>query len=145
MNTRIIIAAAIASFGSQLAFGQGGLSAGNDHGRTENSGLPPRTTGLQSQQMQTTTTKTVMPVGVKGYLDKVIGNSKDHKFHMTVNGKDLPLTPVKFHEEQKLGAGKSAMAVDMKGVAGKVYEIDFVTFGGVVSDGKIRKINGKAL
>jgi hypothetical protein len=147
MNTRIIIAAAIASFGSQLAFGQaGGLSAGNDHGRTESSGLPPRTTGLQSQQMTTTTTKkTVLPVGVKGYLDNVIGNSKDHKFHMTVNGKDLPLTPVKFHEEQKLGAGKSATAVDMKGVDGKVYEMNFVTSGGVVAGGKIVKINGKAL
>ena len=91
------------------------------------------------------TTKTTVPVGVKGYLDNVIGNSKDHKFHMTVNGKDLPLTPVKFHDEQKLSAGKSAMAVDMKGVAGKVYEIDFVMSGGVVTDGKIRKINGKAL
>ena len=135
MNTRIIIAAAIASFGSQLAFGQMGGYGG---------GQPPRTTGGQSQQMQTTT-KTTVPVGVKGYLDNVIGNSKDHKFHMTVNGKDLPLTPVKFHEEQKLGAGKSAMAVDMKGVVGKVYEIDFVTSGGVVTDGKIRKINGKAL
>ncbi len=104
--------------------------------------------------------QTTVPVGVKGYLDNVIGNSKDHKFHMTVNGKDLPLTPVKFHEEQKLGAGKSAMAVDMKGelgagksamavdmkgVVGNVYEIDFVTSGGVVTDGKIRKINGKAL
>ncbi len=99
------------------------------------------------QIQRSTTTKTTVPVGVKGYLDNVIGNSKDHKFHMTVNGKDLPLTPVKFqfHEEQKLGAGKSAMAVDMKGVDGKVYEIDFVTSGGVVTDGKIRKINSKAL
>ncbi len=97
MNTRIIIAAAIASFGSQLAFGQMGGYGG---------GQPPRTTGGQSQQMQTTT-KTTVPVGVKGYLDNVIGNSKDHKFHMTVNGKDLPLTPVKFHEEQKLGNGKA--------------------------------------
>ncbi len=98
----------------------------------------------EAPQMSTTT-KTTVPVGVKGYLDNVIGNSKDHKFHMTVNGKDILLTPVKFHEEQKLGAGKSAMAVDMKGVDGKVYEIDFVTSGGVVTDGKIRKINGKAL
>jgi hypothetical protein len=146
MNTRIIIAAAIASFGSQLAFGQGGLSAGNDHGRTESNGLPPSTTGLQSQQMTTTTTKkTVLPVGVKGYLDSQMANSKDHRFHMSVNGKDLPLTPVTYHAEQKLGAGKSAMAVDMKGVDGKVYEMNFVTSGGVVAGGKIVKINGKAL
>jgi hypothetical protein len=136
MITRIVLAAVIASFVTNgTAFAQMGGYGG---------GQPPRTTGGQSQQMQTTT-KTTVPVGVKGYLDNVIGNSKDHKFHMTVNGKDLPLTPVKFHEEQKLGAGKSAMAVDMKGVDGKVYEIDFVTSGGVVTDGKIRKINDKAL
>jgi hypothetical protein len=107
---------------------------------------PSRQPPSASQPMTTTTTKkTVPPVGVKGYLDNVIGNSKDHKFHMTVNGKDLPLTPVKLHEEQKLGGGKTQMAVDMKGVDGKVYEIDFVTSGGVVTDGKIQKINGKAL
>ena len=113
--------------------------------------MQPRTQPAQqptsgSQQMTTTTTKkTVMPVGVKEYLDNVMGNSKDHKFHMNVNGKDLPFTPVKFHEEQKLGGGKTQMAVDMKGVDGKVYEIDFITSGGTVTDGKIRKINGKPL
>ncbi len=36
-----------------------------------------------------------------------------------------PLTPVTFHDEQKLGGGKTQMAVDMKGVDGKSYEIEF--------------------
>ena len=139
MNTRILIPLVIGTFMGSSTFAQLTLptcyarSTGG-YGGNPGGHIP-----------WSTTTKTTVPVGVKGYLDNVIGNSKYHKFHMTVNGKDLPLTPVKFHEEQKLGAGKSAMAVDMKGVAGKVYEIDFVTSGGVVTDGKIRKINGKAL
>jgi hypothetical protein len=142
MNTRILIPLVIGTFMGSSTFAQLTLPTCYARSTGGYGGNP----GGQIQMSTTrTTTKTVMPVGVKGYLDNVIGNSKDHKFHMTVNGKDLPLTPVEFHEEQKLGGGKSAMVVDMKGVAGKVYEIDFVTFGGVVSDGKIRKINGKAL
>jgi hypothetical protein len=141
MNTRILIVLVAAVSVAPTAFGQ--MYGGQ---QIQPATQPQQQTTSGSQPMTTTTTKkTVRPVGVKEYLDNVIGNSKDHKFHMTVNGKDLPLTPVKFHEEQKLGGGKSAMAVDMKGVDGKVYEIDFVTSGGVVTDGKIRKINGKAL
>ena len=141
MNTRILIVLIAAVSVAPTAFGQ------MYGGQPQPAAQPPQQATGGSQQMTTTTTtkKTVMPVGVKGYLDNVMGNSKDHKFHMNVNGKDLPLTPVKFHEEQKLGGGKTQMAVDMKGVDGKVYEIDFVTSGGVVTDGKIRKINGKAL
>lgn len=106
---------------------------------------PQQQPGSGSQKMTTTTmTKTVLPVGVKGYLDNVMGNSKDHKFHMTVNGRDLPLTPVTYHEERKLGGGKTEMSVDMKGVDGKVYQVDFVTSNGQVTSGKITKINGKA-
>ena len=141
MNTRILIILVVAVSVAPTAFGQ--MYGGQ---QMHPAAQPQQQTTTGSQPMTTkTTTKTVMPAGVKGYLDNVIGNSKDHKFHMTVNGKDLPLTPVKFHEEQKLGGGKSAMAVDMKGVDGKVYEINFVTSDGVVTDGRIRKINGKAL
>jgi len=145
MNTRILIPLVIGTFMGSSTFAQSWLTLSSCRARS--TGLNDFGYGGQTQPTQnreapqmSTTTKTTVPVGVKGYLDNVIGNSKDHKFHMTVNGKDLPLTPVKFHEEQKLGAGKSAMAVDMKGVDGKVYEIDFVTSGGVVTDGKIRKI-----
>ncbi len=141
MNTRILIVLVAAVSIAPTAFGQ---MYGGQQMQQQTRSQQQTTSG--SEQMTTTTKKkTVPPVGVKGYLDNVIGNSKDHKFHMTVNGKDLPLTPVKLHEEQKLSGGKTQMAVDMKGVDGKVYEIDFVTSGGVVTDGKIRKINGKAL
>ena len=85
-----------------------------------------------------------MPVGVKGYLDSQIASSKDKKFHVTLNGKNLALTPLKFHEEKKLGGGKSSTAVDMKGADGKIYEIDFVSSGGHVTGASVGKVNGKS-
>ena len=85
-----------------------------------------------------------MPVGVKGYLDSQIASSKDKKFHVTLNGKDLALTPLKFREEKKLGGGKSSTAVDMKGVDGRIYEIDFVSSGGQVTGASVGKVNGKS-
>ena len=44
-----------------------------------------------------------MPVGVKAYLDSQMASSKDKKFHVALNGKDLALTPIKIREEKKLG------------------------------------------
>ena len=140
MNIRILIALAAAFSVAPTAFGQ--MYGGQ---QMQTATQPAQQTTSGSQKMTTTTkTKTVFPVGVKGYLDNVMGNSKDHKFHMNVNGKDLALTPVTFHEERKLGGAKTEMAVDMKGVDGKAYQIDFVTWSGQVTDGKITKINGKA-
>ena len=138
MNTRILAIAA--SFVASIAFGQM-----NQYGPppTQPQQIPqPNDTG--QQKTTTTTTKKVMPAGVKGYLDEQIANSKDKKFHASLNGKDLPMTPVKFHQETKLGGGKSTMAVEMKGSDGKVYEIDFVLSGGQVTGAKVGKVNGKA-
>ena len=137
MITRIVLAAAIASFGSQLAFGQmGGYGGGMSQ--------PPRPSGGQSQQTQTQTTKTTSPQGVKGYLDSKMASSKDKKFHVTLNGKDLALTPIKIREEKKLGGGKSSTPVDMKGADGRTYEIDFVLSAGQVTGASVGKVNGKA-
>ena len=140
MNTRILIAALVTSVISPIAFAQ--MSGG--YGGNMNQSQPPRTSGGQSMQTQTTTTKAAAPVGVKGYLDNVMANSKDNKFHATLSGKNLALTPIKFHEEKKLGGGKATTAVDMKGADGKIYEIDFVTSGEQVTSAKIGKVNGKA-
>ena len=85
-----------------------------------------------------------MPVGVKGYLDSQIASSKDKKFHVTLNGKDVALTPLKFGQEKKLGGGKSATVVEMKGVDGKIYEIDFTTTNGQVTGAAVGKVNGKS-
>jgi hypothetical protein len=138
MNKRILLAAVVTSLGSNVAFAQmGGYSGGMTQTQ------PPAANADRSQQT-TTTTKTIMPVGVKGYLDSQIASSKDKKFHVTLNGKDLALTPLKFREEKKLGGGKSSTAVDMKGVDGRIYEIDFVSSGGQVTGASVGKVNGKS-
>jgi hypothetical protein len=133
MNTRIIITIAVALFVISTASAQmGSYGAPQSHSAAS--------TADRSQQMTTTTTtKKVMPVGVKGYLDEQLANSKDKKFHVTLNGKDVALTPVKIHE-----AGSSVTPVDMKGADGRIYEIDFTTRNGQVTGARVGKINGKA-
>jgi len=138
MNTRIFIAIGAVSLMTSIAFAQMG-----SYGGRQQSQAPP-STGDKTQAMTTTTTKTVMPKGVKGYLDAQIAGSKDKKFHVALNGKDVALTPVTFHPEQKVGGGKASTAVDMKGADGKVYEIDFVTVNDQVTGARVGKVNGKA-
>lgn len=140
MKTRNLIAAVSALFIVPIAFGQmygGGYSQPQSQPQQSS-------TGGQQKKTTTTTTKKVMPTGVKGYLDEQLANSKDKKFHVSLNGKDLALTPANFHQEQKLSGGKGATAVDMKGADGRMYEIDFVTSGGQVTGAKVGKVNGKA-
>ena len=119
-----------------MGFGQGMYGGGY----TAPQGQPPQSTsGGQQKTTTTTTTKKVMPVGVKGYLEDQLAHSSDKKFHVLLNGKDLALTPVNFHAEQK-----GMTAVDMKGADGKTYEIDFVTSKGQVTGARVGKVNGKA-
>lgn len=139
MNTRILIAAVVASFITRIAFSQ---MYGGGYSQPKAQPAQPSTGG--QQKTTTTTTKTTTPVGVKGYLDSQIENSKDKKFHVALNGKDLALTPLRFHEEKKLGGGKSSTAVDMKGADGKIYEINFVSSGGHVTGASVGKVNGKS-
>ena len=139
MKTRILLAAVVASFITRIAFGQMYGSYSQPPGQPAQPA-----TGGQQKTTTTTTTKTTMPVGVKGYLDSLMASSKDKKFHVALNGKDLALTPVKFHQEAKLGGGKSSTPVDMKGADGKIYEIDFVSSGGQVTGASVGKVNGKS-
>ncbi|HEX4638829.1 MAG TPA: hypothetical protein VH170_05025, partial [Chthoniobacterales bacterium] len=100
----------------------------------------PAASSSGSEKTTTTTkTKTTYPQGVKGSLDQQLASSKDNKFHVSLNGKDLALTPVKIHE-----GGKSTTPVDMKGADGKIYEIDFTLTNGQVSGARVGKVNGKA-
>jgi hypothetical protein len=139
MKTQILIAAVVTSSISPIAFGQ--MSGSYSQPQTQQ---PAQSSTGGQQKNTTTTTKTTMPVGVKGYLDSEIASSKDKKFHVALNGKDLALTPVKFGEEKKLAGSKSSTAVDMKGADGKIYEIDFVTAGGQVTGASVGKVNGKS-
>jgi hypothetical protein len=140
MTTQILIAAVATSFVTSVAFSQ--MYGG---GYSQPQSQPPQSSSGGQQKTTTTTTKTTYPQGVKGYLDQQLAMSKDKKFHVSLNGKDLALTPTKFHEEKKLGGGKGATAVDMKGADGKIYEIDFVTSSGQVTGASVGKVNGKAL
>jgi len=139
MNTQILIATVVTSSISPIAFGQ--MSGSYSQPQAQQ---PAQSSTDGQQKTTTTTTKTTMPVGVKGYLDSQIASSKDKKFHVALNGKDLALTPVKFHEDQKLGGNKSSTAVDMKSADGIIYEIDFVSSGGQVTGASVGKVNGKS-
>jgi hypothetical protein len=137
MKTRVLIAAILTSFVAPIGFAQ--MYGGSSQAQSQK---PPQPSsgGMQNRgETTTTTTKKVMPVGVKGYLDEQLANSKDKKFHVSLNGKDLPLTPVKIHE-----GGKSVTPVDMKGADGKMYEIDFSLTNGQVTGARVGKVNGKA-
>jgi len=139
MKTQILIAAIVTSSISPIAFGQ--MSGSYSQPQAQQ---PAQSSSGDQQKSTTTTTKTTYPQGVKGYLDQQLATSKDKKFHVTLNGKDLGLTPVKFHEEKKLGGNKSSTAVDMKSADGKIYEIDFVSSGGQVTGASVGKVNGKS-
>ena len=141
MKTRIVIAALAASFITPIAFGQG-MSGGYSQPQSQQ---PSQSSSGGQQKTTTATTKTTYPQGVKGYLDQQLATSKDKKFHVSLNGKDLALSPVKFHEEKKLSGTKSSAAVDMKSADGKIYEIDFVLSGNQVTGASVGKVNGKSL
>jgi hypothetical protein len=87
----------------------------------------------------------VPPPDVKAYVDKQVGNSKDKKFHMTVNGKDLPLTPFHFWAARSTGFNTTSTHIDMRGDDGRVYDIEFATTGAQISSIRIHRINGEAV
>jgi hypothetical protein len=87
----------------------------------------------------------VPPPDVKVYLDHQVANSKDQKFHFTVNGKDLALTPFHVWAQKSTGAGTTSTCIDMKGDDGRIYDIDFMTTGAQVSGIRIHRINGESL
>src|SRR5437016_9114510 len=120
MKTQILIAAVVTSSISPIAFGQ--MSGSYSQPQAQQ---PAQSSSGDQQKSTTTTTKTTYPQGVKGYLDQQLATSKDKKFHVTLNGKDLGLTPMKFHEEKKLGGNKSSTAIDTISADCKIYVIDF--------------------
>jgi len=137
MKTRILTAAVAASFISLTAFGQ--ESARYSQPQSQ----PPPPSNAGQPKSTTTTTKTTYPQGVKGYLDQQLATSKDKKFHVSLNGKDVALAPVNFHGEKKLGGSKTSETVDMKAADGKIYEIDFVLSGNEVTGASVGKVNGQ--
>jgi hypothetical protein len=87
----------------------------------------------------------VPPPDVKAYLDRQVANSKDKKFHLAVNGKDLALTPFHVWAQKSTGADSTSTCIDMRSDDGRIYDIDFVTTGAQVTGIKIHRINGESL
>ena len=87
----------------------------------------------------------VPPPDVKAYLDKQLAVSKDQKFHMNVNGKDVALTPFHVWPQKSTGPDSTSTCIDMKSDEGRVYDIDFLTTGAQVSGIRIHRINGEAV
>ena len=139
MIIRIIIATVAASFATPFAFGQMRYSRAR----------PPSPTPAATQSPAPTQAKptptSVPPPDVKAYLDRQVANSKDKKFHFTVNGKDLALTPFHVWAQKSTGSNTTSTCIDMKSDDGRIYDIDFVTTGPQVTGIKIHKINGEAL
>jgi len=148
MIIRIIIATVAASFVTPFAFGQMRYSRARAPSPTPAATQSPapaqsRPTATPAQSKPTPTP--VPPPDVKAYLDRQVANSKDKKFHFTVNGKDLALTPFHVWAQKSTGADSTSTCIDMKSDDGRIYDIDFVTTGPQVTSIKIHRINGESL
>ena len=87
----------------------------------------------------------VPPPDIKTYLGRQLASSKDKKFHFTVNGKDLALTPFHVWMQKSTGPNTTSTCIDMTSDEGRVYDIDFLTAGSQVSAVRIHKINGETV
>src|SRR5438093_3318003 len=140
MITRIIIAAVATLFVTPIAFAQMKYSRARAPAPTQSR---PTATPTPTQAKPTPTP--VPPPDVKAYLDRQVATSKDKKFHFTVNGKDLALTPFHVWAQKSTGANTTSTCIDMRSDDGKIYDIDFVTTGPQVTSIKIHRINGESL
>ncbi len=87
----------------------------------------------------------VPPPDIQAYLDRQVASSKDKKFHLIANGKDLPLTPFHVWRQKEVGPNSTSTCVDMRSDEGRVYDIDFVTAGKDVTSVRVHRINGETV
>ncbi len=163
MITRIIVSTVASLFVASIAFSQTKYSRLRSPSPTPSPTPQQKTAPVQTQspppQQRTTsaprtapaptvakpTPTPVPPPDVKAYLDRQVANSKDKKFHLSVNGKDLALTPFHVWAQKSTGADSTSTCIDMKSDDGRIYDIDFVTTGPQVTGVKIHRINGESL
>ena len=163
MITRIIVSTVASLFVASIAFSQTKYSRLRSPSPTPSPTPQQKTAPVQTQspppQQRTTsaprtapaptvakpTPTPVPPPDVKAYLDRQVANSKDKKFHFTVNGKDLALTPFHVWAQKGTGADTTSTCIDMKSDDGRIYDIDFVTTGPQVTSIRTHKINGESL
>jgi hypothetical protein len=82
----------------------------------------------------------VPPPDIQTYLDRQLSGGK---FHLTVNGKEMTLTPFHTWRQKSTGVNTTSTCVDMRNDEGRVYDIDFLTTGQKVTGVKIHRINGE--
>jgi hypothetical protein len=87
----------------------------------------------------------VPPPDIKAYLDRQLANSKDRKFHMTMNGGDLALTPFHVWRQKETGPNSTSTFISMRSDEGRIYDIDFMTTGAQVTGIRIHRINGETV
>src|SRR5438132_3188169 len=157
MITQISFAAATALFVSTAVFAQEHPTGG--YGGGQSTQPPPQRSGTDqpaSSRQQGATkggkvTTADISAGIKSYIDGQAASSEDKKLHVSYGGKDLALALSKVHDDRlsNLGGGKYFACVDMKGVDGNTYDIDFFLTGGAgnmrVTNASVHKVNGKAL
>lgn len=113
--------------------------------RTTTTQVHPQPTPWPAQALPKPTPTPVPPPDVQAYLDRQLANSKDQKFHITVNGKDLALRPFHVWPQKSTGVNSTSTCVDMRSDEGTIYDIDFVTTGAQVSSLRIHRINGESV
>jgi hypothetical protein len=84
----------------------------------------------------------VPPPNIQAYLDRQLSNGK---FKLTINGKDMMLTPFHTWRQKSTGANTTSTCVDMRSDEGRVYDIDFNTTGDKVSGIRVHRINGEII
>ena len=107
--------------------------------------IPPKLVAEPTPAPAKPTPTPVPPPDVKAYLDRQLAKSKDQKFHMTVNGGDLALTPFHVWAQKSTGPNTTSTSISMRSDEGRVYDIDFLTTGAQVTSIQIRRINGEAV
>src|SRR6266436_9683030 len=112
--------------------------------------LPQTRTGA-AQAAMTEATMSDASDGLKRFISGHAAKSADKKFHIPYQRKELALDLVKVHADRfsSLGGDKYFACVDMKGIDGKIYDIDFFmvlqTGKLTVTETSVHKINGKPL
>ena len=107
--------------------------------------IPPKLVAAPTPAPPKPTPTPVPPPDVKAYLDRQLAKSKDQKFHMTVNGGDLALTPFHIWAQKSTGPNTTSTSISMRSDEGRVYDIDFLTTGAQVTGIQIHRINGEAV
>jgi hypothetical protein len=111
----------------------------------------PQTGGGAPRAAMTGATMSDVSDGLKRFISGYAAKSRDNKFHMPYQRKDLALDLVKVHDDRfsSLGGDKYFACVDMKGADGKIYDVDFFMVVQpsklTVTETSVHKVNGKAL